>query len=111
MEGQIILALIAAIIGGWLGYSNFLKRRDKESLDQAALDLSSFKERLKSLEEKLNSLESKLISETRVRELIAEDTRELKGEIKALSELISKLRVDLGVLNYISNRESAKKDT
>lgn len=115
----ILSVLIAAVITAIFGHAAFLKRKDKDSLDIASSSIVELRANLTALESrlttldislntKLAALESRVLSESKVKELIAEDTRELKREIKALSELISKLRIDLGVLNYINNRESTR---
>lgn len=123
----VITAVLTAVLAGLIGYWFFLKQKDKDSLDKVTVAVSTYKERLKAIESRLDALHSAMlatntglevsltrkieyiertaISETRVRDLIVEETRELKGEMKALSELISKLRVDLGILNYINNKE------
>lgn len=115
----IVSAIIVAVIAFVFGHASFLKKRDKDSLDTASSSVVEIKANLASLEtrlahletslsSKLAALEARTLSIPEVKALITEDTKELKGEIKALSELISKLRIDLGVLNYINNRESTR---
>lgn len=104
----VIPILIAAVVAAIFGHSAYLKRKDKDSLDSASVAIVELRAKLVSFEVRLAALDSKLLSESQVKAMIAEDAREIKGEIKALSELISKLRIDLGVLNYINNRESSR---
>lgn len=93
----IFTALVTAILTGAVAYAFWLKRSDKQTLD--------------TLVTRVTVLEQKSLSEPRVREIISEETKELKAEIHglksnilSLSDLISNLRVDLGVLNYIKDR-------
>lgn len=90
-------ALITALVTGAVGYAFWLKRSDKQTLE--------------SLVTRVTILEQKSLSEPRVREIISEETKELKAEIHglktnilSLSDLISNLRVDLGILNYIKDK-------
>jgi len=95
----IITVLVTAIVTGSVGYAFWLKRADKETLD--------------ALVTRVTIVEQRALSEPRVREIISEETKELKSEIHglkanilSLSELISSLRIDLGVLNYLKDRRS-----
>lgn len=96
-ESDIFQNLVVAAVSSFFTYVGFLKTKEVKRESE-----------LKALSDKLNQLESKSVTEGRVRELIAEDTSDLREstatlnkDIRALTELIANLRVDLGILNYI----------
>lgn len=96
-ESDIFQNLVVAAVSSFFTYVGFL--RTKEHQREAAN---------KDLLAKIQALETKSVTESRVRELIAEDTSDLREstatlnkDIKQLTELIANLRVDLGILNYI----------
>jgi hypothetical protein len=96
-----VTAGITALITGLIAHVFWLKRADKQNLE--------------ALLTRVTILEQKALSEPRVREIISEETKELKAEIHSLktnilslSDLISNLRVDLGVLNYIKDKGEKK---
>lgn len=97
LENELIQGLIIALVSSFLTYVGWLKTKN-----------TTYKDQLTSLTGRVESLEIKHVTEPRVRELIEEDTADLREgmsalnrEIRGLTELISNLRIDLGVLNYI----------
>jgi 16S rRNA C1402 (ribose-2'-O) methylase RsmI len=96
-ESDLFQNLVVAVVSSFFTYVGFLKTKEhKREADNKALS------------DKLQALELKSVTESRVRELIAEDTSDLRDstatlnkDIKQLTELIANLRVDLGILNYI----------
>lgn len=123
METTTLTAMIfAAVLTGVVGHWFYLKQKDKAKLDALSDLVSEHKEKLKNLEARveaaflanstsLRSLEESMlrrldelqrlsITEIKTKEMISEETRELKSDIKSLTELISSLRIDLGILNW-----------
>lgn len=96
-ENEIVQGSIIALISSFLTYVGWLKGRHKEQDAKIAVMLG-----------RLDLLEQRHVTEPRVRELINEETADLRQgiealnkDIKDLSGLIGNLRIDLGVLNYI----------
>lgn len=103
-ESQIIPGLLIALVSSFLTYVGWLKTKSTANKDE-----------LTSLASRLDNLEAKYVTEPRVRELIEEDTADLREgmaalnrEIRGLTELISNLRIDLGVLNYIKGIQTKR---
>lgn len=101
-ENQIIQGIILTAISSFLTYVGWLKSKNME-----------IKTKSQDLEARVTKLETTAITEHKARELISEETSDLREsvnalhkEIKSLSELITSLRVDLGVLNYIKGIQS-----
>lgn len=101
---QVLTVLITAVLTSVSSYALWLKRRDVESIDRRG-------ERLASLEKTVELLQNQSVSEPTVRRIVSaeigavrEEISGIKGAIGGLSELISSLRVELGVLNYIKDR-------
>lgn len=101
-ENQLIQGIILTAVSSFLTYVGWLKSKSNE-LKSANTDLAA----------RVAKLETFSITEVRARELISEETSDLREsvnalhkEIKSLSELITSLRVDLGVLNYIKGIQS-----
>lgn len=101
-ENQLIQGIILTAVSSFLTYVGWLKSKNSEikTLNQA-------------LEARVTKLENSIVPEHRVRELISEETSDMREsvaalhkDIKSLSELITSLRVDLGVLNYIKGIQS-----
>lgn len=101
-ENQLIQGIILTAVSSFLTYVGWLKSKNSEikTLNQ-------------SLEARVTKLENSVVPEPRVRELISEETSDMREsvaalhkDIKSLSELITSLRVDLGVLNYIKGIQS-----
>lgn len=101
-ESEIFQNIVVAAVSSFFTYVGFLKTKEsKREADNRALA------------DKIQALENKAVSESRVRELIAEDTSDLRDstamlnrDIKQLTELIATLRVDLGILNYIKGTKN-----
>lgn len=101
-ENQLIQGVVVTAVSSFLTYVGWLKSKNTE-----------FKNQAQSLEARVSRLENSAITETKARELISEETSDLREsvaalhkDIKSLSELITSLRVDLGVLNYIKGIQS-----
>ncbi len=96
-ESDIFQNLVVAAVSSFFTYVGFLKSKEQKRESD-----------LKHVTDKINAVEEKAVTESRVRELIAEDTSDLREstanlnrDIKQLTEMISNLRIDLGILNYI----------
>jgi len=101
-ENQLIQGIILTAVSSFLTYVGWLKSKNNE-MKTSNNDLTA----------RVAKLETFSITEVRARELISEETSDLREsvnalhkEIKSLSELITSLRVDLGVLNYIKGIQS-----
>lgn len=101
-ENQLIQGIILTAVSSFLTYVGWLKSKNSEikTLNQT-------------LESRVTKLEANSINEARAKELISEETRDMREsaatlhkDMKSLSELITSLRVDLGVLNYIKGIQS-----
>ena len=86
----IFTALVTAILTGAVAYAFWLKRSDKQTLD--------------TLVTRVTVLEQKSLSEPRVREIISEETRELKAEIHGLKSNILSLPSNLGISIFMIKR-------
>ena len=111
----IITASITALISGLIGYAFWLKKRERVAKENIRRELDSVSKELQSLQTRADNLEKKLLEEQEVRKIAQDENSELKKEmleIKAnilkLTELMSELRIDLGVLNYIKERDRAR---
>lgn len=101
-ENQLIQGIVLTAVSSFLTYVGWLKSKNTE-----------IKKIADSLEARVSRLETTAVTEAKARELISEETSDLREsvsalhkDIKSLSELITSLRVDLGVLNYIKGIQS-----
>jgi hypothetical protein len=97
LVNQIVSGSLIAVVSSFLTYVGWLKSKGVEDRKTAA-----------DLTERVALLERTSVGESRIREIISEETSDLRDsvamlnkDIKALSDLINSLRIDLGVLNYI----------
>lgn len=116
---QGLTALVTAIISASVTYFFWLKKKDKEK-DEANIQrlqiveraISDIAHKVEDVETRSLEMEKRSISEPRVRQIVSEEISTIKEEILGVKTIIQTvtttlqdLRVDLGVLNYIKDRE------
>jgi uncharacterized protein HemX len=111
----LITAGVTALISGLVGYAFWLKKRERIAKDDIRRELDNVSKELSLLKEKADNLEDRLVEEQQVRKIAQSENSELKQEILeikssilSLTELMSELRIDLGVLNYIKERDRSR---
>lgn len=105
MGDLILTAFITAGITALVTYLFWLKKRSKE-------EGSELQSKVLELEQDVKILQVKAMSEPQVRTIVSEEVKamrqeisDVKGAIGELTGLIGNLRVELGILNYIKERE------
>lgn len=108
----IVATTVTALITSLVGYIFWLKKREHIAKDNVVNELNNVQQELTKLKARADELETKLLSEQEVRKIaenenteLNKEMLELKTSILKLSELMSELRIDLGVLNYIKDRK------
>lgn len=111
----IITATVTSLIASLMGYIFWLKKRERTSKDRLEEEIDSVQQQIKVLQSRADNLEKRLLEEQEIRKIaqeensgLREELLELKASILKLTELMSELRIDLGVLNYIKDRDRKK---
>lgn len=114
---QAITALVTAVVTASVTYFFWLKKKDVEKeeargrkVETLERSLSSLLHKVEDLEEKACQMEQRALSEPRVRQIVSEEVSAIKEElfgvkasINTVTAILTDLRVDLGVLNYLKD--------
>lgn len=111
----IITATVTSLIASLVGYVFWLKKQERVSKIALREEIDSVQKQLEHLQERAENLEKRLLEEQEIRKIaqdensgLREEMLELKASILKLTELMSELRIDLGVLNYIKERDRTR---